>query len=283
MVIDMKVIHTTLFREECDFENRPQLPIYVRSCGHYYEIDTEYLTYRPHGMFDYQIIYIESGCLYVGENDMVVPAGSLLLYKPGEPQIYKYKPNDGTSYYWIHFSGDSIEKLLKDIGLYNIDCLKNVFFPNFKSIMYKIVSEIRLKKANYSCQCACYLFELLNSIGRNISQNNSASSINPEVLFPAMNAMEKQPKKQYTLKDYAAMCNMSISRFSHIFKEHTGKSPMQYKNTIIIETAKHLLENSNMSIIEISREVGIPDSLYFSKKFREYTGISPSDYRKSKV
>ena len=40
---------------------------------------------------------------------------------------------------------------------------------------------------------------------------------------------------------------------------------------------------SIIPISEISREVGITDTLYFSKKFRNYTGITPSEYRKSKL
>jgi two-component system response regulator YesN len=101
-------------------------------------------------------------------------------------------------------------------------------------------------------------------------------------IFPALNAMEHQLSKGYTLVDYADMCNMSKYHFVHTFKKHTGQSPMQYKNSIAMEQAKYFLAHSDMTIGEIAEATGISDSMYFSKKFRNYAGCSPREYRYKK-
>ena len=55
---------------------------------------------------------------------------------------------------------------------------------------------------------------------------------------------------------------------------------MQYILNIRIEKAKALLENTDLSISEISDMTGMQSQHYFSRIFKKYTNISPSEYRK---
>ena len=57
-------------------------------------------------------------------------------------------------------------------------------------------------------------------------------------------------------------------------------SPMQYIISLRISMAKGYLENSAKNISEISNEVGYDNALYFSRLFRKYTGMTPTEYRK---
>ena len=65
-----------------------------------------------------------------------------------------------------------------------------------------------------------------------------------------------------------------------LFKEHTGKSAIDYIIHLRIETAKNLLKKTTYTINEISSKVGFKNPLYFSRKFKEKTGVSPSEYKK---
>lgn len=66
------------------------------------------------------------------------------------------------------------------------------------------------------------------------------------------------------------------------FAKKRGCSLNHYINTIRINKAKELLENTNHKIYEVAHEVGYDDSNYFSSKFVEYAGQTPSDYRNAK-
>lgn len=54
----------------------------------------------------------------------------------------------------------------------------------------------------------------------------------------------------------------------------------QYHNAARMKRACHLLRSTLMSVGETADSLGFSDMLYFSKKFRAYTGVSPTDYRK---
>ena len=68
----------------------------------------------------------------------------------------------------------------------------------------------------------------------------------------------------------------------NLFAEHLGMSTMDYIMSTRMTRAKELLENSDNSISLVASSVGYRDVLCFSKAFKAYVGISPSEYREEK-
>ena len=104
-----------------DFKDKRR-PLIVGSCGTYrLSGDPKMPTYRPKGRQDYQIIYIASGLGHFHfdktENETIVPAGNMVLYRPKELQKYEYYGADKTEVYWIHFTGSDVKNLLRKYGL----------------------------------------------------------------------------------------------------------------------------------------------------------------------
>lgn len=66
--------------------------------------------------------------------------------------------------------------------------------------------------------------------------------------------------------------------FRRIFKEDTGKTPVQYLLEIRIAYAKDLLQNSTLSVKNIAQMCGFDDPYYFSRIFKKNTNMSPSKY-----
>ncbi len=80
------------------------------------------------------------------------------------------------------------------------------------------------------------------------------------------------------------ICNhffMGKSKLSYIFKENTGKSPMQYLSFLKIEEAKRLLREGNMSVGEIADALKYSGIHSFTRAFKNVTGFSPTSYIKS--
>ena len=78
------------------------------------------------------------------------------------------------------------------------------------------------------------------------------------------------------------ICNKfycSRSYIAHSFKRYTGKSLPEYVNSLRIESAKEMLEDSGISVAEISAIVGFEERSYFAKCFTKTTGISPREWR----
>lgn len=92
-------------------------PIVVTSCGNYrVKTRSEVVTHRPKGRKDYQLLYIASGKahFFIGGNEKIVTAGNIIIYVPDEPQEYIYYKEDKTDVYWVHFTGNNVDKILDD-------------------------------------------------------------------------------------------------------------------------------------------------------------------------
>ncbi|WP_339265671.1 helix-turn-helix domain-containing protein [Paenibacillus sp. FSL W8-0187] len=81
-----------------------------------------------------------------------------------------------------------------------------------------------------------------------------------------------------TVKQLAEMAELSTWRFTHIFQERTGKKPLHYLTDLRINRAKELLAQRNEPLRNIAQEIGYTDEYYFSRRFRQITGMSPKQF-----
>lgn len=82
--------------------------------------------------------------------------------------------------------------------------------------------------------------------------------------------------------DQQLLCReLGLSRASlfNKLKSITGTGAKEYITKIRIEKAKNLMENTDISIAEVSEKTGFASQSYFSTAFKGYTGITPSQYR----
>ena len=84
-----------------------------------------------------------------------------------------------------------------------------------------------------------------------------------------------------TVSDAAAMCNVSYSYFSRIFKQITKHSFSEYLNYIRITEAEKLLASTDLSMTEIAMQTGFSTSSYFIQQFKLHKHISPKQFRKN--
>ncbi|MCL6601656.1 MAG: response regulator [Paenibacillus sp.] len=115
-----------------------------------------------------------------------------------------------------------------------------------------------------------------------IRQALGKADFSPEVMKCIMKAvviLNDELDQQITATDIAKRVNMSRSYFSQCFKEIVGENFNQYLRQSRIEKAKHFLLCTNKTILWIADNVGYEDDKYFSRTFREQTGMLPSEYR----
>ncbi len=85
--------------------------------------------------------------------------------------------------------------------------------------------------------------------------------------------------EDFSLAWLAEQNAMSSRTLIRRFKAATGESPLAYLQTVRIEVAKKILENSVQTISEITQQVGYEDVSSFSKMFKRRVGLSPREYR----
>lgn len=123
------------------------------------------------------------------------------------------------------------------------------------------------------------IFDILALVSRD--ENNEKGKIY-KTIFPALEYINKNPYDSVSVGFYAKMCHLSDGGFRRLFKQYFGKSPREYVIELKIAAAKTILEESEISIKEISEILNFESSSYFCRLFKNKTNLSPTEYRNNK-
>jgi AraC family transcriptional regulator len=84
-----------------------------------------------------------------------------------------------------------------------------------------------------------------------------------------------------TVSLLAGRANQSADYFSKLFYENTGERPLSYIQNRRVERAQLLLATTDLSFADIAVQCGFESQPYFARIFKQRTGITASDYKKS--
>lgn len=98
-------------------------------------------------------------------------------------------------------------------------------------------------------------------------------------ILKAIQYMNSHYMKNILLNDVASYVGLSRNHFCTVFREETGEKYVSYLLKIRMEKSKEYLRDYKNRIQEVSYMVGIDNPRYFCKLFKEYTGVSPSEFR----
>lgn len=100
------------------------------------------------------------------------------------------------------------------------------------------------------------------------------------VLYPAFEYIYSNKGASVTQKHMADLCHVSTSHFSKLFSKEIGEGFSNFISRLKVQWSKQLLEKTDLTISQISDEMGFSDTGYFIKTFKKYETITPTAYRK---
>ncbi|HHV13377.1 MAG TPA: helix-turn-helix domain-containing protein [Clostridiales bacterium] len=128
-----------------------------------------------------------------------------------------------------------------------------------------------------------HMYKLMRSALLAFTRSVAATRIAgyPKAVRLAMEYIETHYAKRITLKTLAQQVNLSEFYLSKLIKRETGSNIADIINKVRIEESKKILLEPAVNINELSAMVGYSYSNHFSRVFKQYTGITPSEYRKT--
>jgi len=100
-------------------------------------------------------------------------------------------------------------------------------------------------------------------------------------LRPAMEYMEANYNRPITLADIAREAHLSVSRLAHLFREQMGITLIDYLTNVRINAAKRLMLKTEMNCTQVCFEVGYNNQSYFTRTFKQVTGMTPRQFRQA--
>lgn len=250
---------------------------------------------------DYEIIIGIKGTQYIQQDDekYEINPGDVLFLVPGMLH-FGYAPSDeGTRSYWLHFFCNAKEEILTKSEAYQeiisaFDTNKlheSILLPTFFSLFDTTKPLIYLNQILHIANSPYYTYlstdylvselvieltqqfiNLVNSsVAKEIPGDNKFSQILEWVRINAT--------KKISVKMVANKFNFTADYLTRLFRKNIGVSTLKYINTIKISKSKELLINSNSNIKKISHLICFKDEKYFMKLFKEFEGVTPSQYR----
>lgn len=221
------------------------------------------------------LIYVTDGVMYVTEDghDYEISAGDLLFLRSGLRHFGKYETLRGTSWIYVHFNLRNDKQNGND----------TLVLPKKMSGLSGSVHEDRLFELSRlfhseepfkEYQKNVMLYEFF--IGLCSEKLPQQESISDKICTYLETQTDKTFSKQLVEKNFF----LSYSHMAAEFRREKGMSMGEYHNSMRMKKACKMLRSTLMSVGEIAEKLGFADMLYFSKKFRAFVGVSPTEYRK---
>lgn len=257
-------------------------------------------------IFDYEIIYIESGTmkLEIEGKEYLCEHGDIIFLRPGilhtlssegiveQPHIHfdftydKYSPdiivpleNDPASLTKIQKSWIR-EDFLKanNINIPYVIRLNNYYL--IRDTLYQIIKLHTYEQQFSELEIQSLVIKLCVDIFKSYEEQiNQTYSLHQEDFVKIMKYIDEHLNQQITLDDLADSVQLSKFYLARIFKKAYNKSPLKYVATIKVKKAKDLIQFTKLSIKEIAYDLGFDSQQSFSRWFKANDGKYPQYYR----
>ena len=162
-----------------------------------------------------------------------------------------------------------------------LDSSENKLKEQARKIIDELIEAYSDEGTGYELAVKGNLLRLLALFFRSPEKTERKNS-QKDTILPALRYIADHYTEDITLTDLAASCCMNRSYFCRCFHGITGRTAITYVNEYRLTKARALLLTTASSVSEIAAAVGFSDPGYFTRKFKQFYGISPGTLRKDK-
>lgn len=239
------------------------------------------------------MIYVCEGTVFVTEDDTdyEINGGGLVFLKSGHHHFGKREIPKGTRWFYVHFYLDGQNSAESFFDSPHPDLIYTPLtysapLPKALSGLEGSRTEERIKElSDYFTSDSpdrdwylnIRLAELLSFIALSDSSRPSAVTLSDRICA-VLRANINEP---FSSKLLEKELFLSYKRMAAVFKAEKGITMQQYLDRLKADKASRLLSSTLMPVNEIAAMLGYSDPLYFSRRFRDMTGSSPTEFRKN--
>lgn len=283
---------------ELKLHGQPEFPFHTYKVEHQ---GSAHMILPVHWHNEIEIIYLASGTAVfnIENREFAIHAGDALIVHPGELHSGISTSPDDTCYYSIVFKlswlssqqPDRIQELYLNPILQGTIRLP-ALLSSEEEPHSKLLEGVRELLTRYERHSPAYEMSLKGLLllliadiyddglmENNLSSGNHYGRGYNRQIKKVLAYMENHSREKLELDLLASIVSLSRSHFCKFFKTQTGMRPMEYLNYIRINKAANLLSTGSYNVLEAALESGFQHVSYFSKWFKFYMNMTPSDYK----
>lgn len=129
--------------------------------------------------------------------------------------------------------------------------------------------------------CRGAFLELLVQLLWEKSAKKREGNVAPQLAYAAKELLDYRGQEAGSIQTLLASLGCSYPHVCRLFHKNFGLTPLAYLNAQRLERAKSLLADPRLDVAEVAYLSGFRDPGYFTKKFRQQTGVTPVHYRRA--
>lgn len=220
------------------------------------------------------------GYVAVGGRRHPVRAGQLVWVNCHRPHEHGAVESNPWELYWIRVEGPRLDRIAEALGVAEAPVFVGFDFAAADPIYREIFTLLKEPRADAPALIHAAIARLIALCFTCRQQQSPAEPQSPLALQRAIEQMKLFYFNKHRVADLAALSGMSESHFTRLFRSAFGTTPIDWLRRERINQAKRRLAETNDAIKEIAAQVGYGDHYFFSKDFKQFTGVPPREYRR---
>ena len=241
---------------------------------------------------------------YLGSITRPVESGTVcfvapfkLHFIPTVPDAEYFLVNASQSFMLPGLTADPLD--LEDVSLEQAPELAPFNFQHYADFVFEgeelativgfcnsMMTESRARAPGSTVLCRAYLHQLIGMVCRkygdtlwHLAESRVSRTTRRETLAELGRFLRTSFEKPISLSDAAEAVGLTPTYLAHLVKKETGRTFLELLTERRLDRAKELIVHTALPISKIAESAGFGDFAYFTRRFKQLTGLSPSRYR----
>ena len=232
---------------------------------------------------DYDLWFVWSGRGHLRTTDGEIPLapGVCLWMRPGRSYEATHDRAAPLGVNFFHFTVTTPRRFTPPVELLTTT------HPDFAYALMRRILALRAKPEPAAQASAQRLFnallaELVRETLARLAAPAAGLDAHHTTLMRRLAAeIREQPATPHTVATLARRAGYGVYHFSRVFQRIHGQRPRDFIIDARLSRARHLLAETSLSISQIAEALGFQNVFFFSRQFRQKTGVAPTAYRRS--
>jgi len=261
--------------------------IFVEGLGIATEHATDLVVDRAHGLPNlWLVMCFSSPFWFSGSGDRIEGApGNCIIHAPLEPHSHGSLPGSTTGFRndWIHVGGEGMARIVQECNLRTSSLLPTKSSHKIAPFLERIRRETYRRDVCWQAAVRLEVEAMLIDIARGmfacpLDSDTLLEREMRERLTDLRVRVHESLDHIWTVEEMAAQVHVSPSRFHGLYKQFFNISPIEDLIEQRINHAKWLLSSTSISVAKAAALSGFSSLFYFSRTFRQRTGLSPTEF-----